>query len=611
VYSLYEDRAGNFWLGTWTKGIDQFDRKTETFTHFPNDPENSASVSHNGILSFYEDSDNVLWVGTQSGGLNRFDRELQSFIAYRHDPDDPTSLSNNSVVSIYEDQTGVLWIGTNSGLNKFDRIKERFTHYTTKNGLSNDTVNGILEDGNGLLWLSTNQGLSHFDPRTEIFRNYDVSDGLQGNQFTRLAYAKGLGGMMYFGGSNGMTSFDPAQITNNPNIPPVMITNFFLENNSVPINEKSVLSQSILTTESLTLSYQDKIFSFEFAALNFQAPDKSSYRYRLEGLEEKWNEVNSDRRFATYTHIAPGEYTFKVIASNNDGLWNKNGDSVIITILPPWWKTIWFKAFILIFIIGFTYGGFAWRVRTIESKKRQLAIQVTKKTEELKKMNEYLNIEIIERKEAEKELYDSKALLDATGSMALVGGWELDAKTMELKWTNETYRIHQVSSDNKPPLHKAIEFFHPDDRERMSQAIQCALENGEPYDLETRFITSKGNHLWTRSICQPEVINGKTKKLRGAFQDITERKQSEEEREKLILQIQKALKKVKQLSGLLPICANCKKIRDDKGYWNQLETYIHKHSEAQFSHGICPDCSDDLYGTQEWYKKMKKKKNRK
>jgi PAS domain S-box-containing protein len=128
----------------------------------------------------------------------------------------------------------------------------------------------------------------------------------------------------------------------------------------------------------------------------------------------------------------------------------------------------------------------------------------------------------------QEELEKNQALLDATGQMAKVGGWQLDANTLELTWTKETHRIHEVPLGSKPPLKEAINFFHPEDRQRMQEAIQRALDHGEPYDMEARFITARGKDLWTRTICHPEIIDGKTAKLIGTFQDITDQKKTEE-----------------------------------------------------------------------------------
>jgi len=278
---------------------------------------------------------------------------------------------------MYEDRTGNIWIGTLGGLDKFDRENDRFTHYTAKDGLSSDTIYGILEDEQGRLWLSTTNGLSRFDPQTESFKNYDVSDGLQSDSFLYYsAYAKSQNGEMFFGGTNGFNAFYPDQIADNPDPPPVVITDFLLANEPVPIGGDSVLQQSILETDELVLSYLNNAITFEFAALNYRLPEKNRYKYKMEGFEEDWNEVGITRRFATYTNLDPGDYVFRVIASNNDGVWNEEGASIGITVTPPWWGTSWFQLGLGLLVIGMLAGGYFWRVRSVEARSRELEAQI-------------------------------------------------------------------------------------------------------------------------------------------------------------------------------------------------------------------------------------------
>ncbi len=390
VVNIYEDRTGTLWIGTYGGGLNALDRETEQFTRYQHDPADPHTLSNNVVLSVSEDRAGTLWVGTIGGGLNKFNRETGEFTHYLHDPSDPNSLSNDAVMSIYEDRTGTLWIGTARGLNKFDRQNNRFSsHYTTNYGLSNDTICGILEDEKGELWLSTQKGLSRFDPRKESFRNYTVSDGLQSDTFFLYsAPSKSRSGEMFFGGSNGFNAFYPNEIVDNLTPPPVLITDFQLSNKPVPIGADSVLKKSILDINNLVLSYRDRVFSFEFVALNYRAPAQNRYRYRMEGFEKEWNEVDSTRRFATYTNLDPGDYVFRVIASNNDGIWNEEGASIRISVTPPWWETMWFRISMIVMAIALLAGVFRWRVSAIEARSRKLEVQVMDRTRELQEAKE-------------------------------------------------------------------------------------------------------------------------------------------------------------------------------------------------------------------------------
>jgi ligand-binding sensor domain-containing protein len=354
IRSVVVDESGDVWLGTRGNGLDRFDPETETFTHYLHDPNDPDSLSDNAVRVLYQDSGGNLWIGTIGGGLDRFDRETQTFVHYQHDPSEPSSLSENSVRAILEDRTGNLWIGTwGGGLNKLDRTDGTFTRYGEKDGLANNVIWGILEDnvppegGGPSLWISTNQGLSRFNLETETFRNYDAADGLQSNSFYS-AYSVGSNGMLYFGGANGFNAFNPAELQDNPHPPPVVLVDFQLDNSPVPIGGESVLHQSSIETDDLALSYEDRVITFKFAALNYSSPEKNRYRYMLDGFDDGWTEVGSDQRLATYTNLDPGEYVFRVIGSNNDGIWNEEGVAIRLTVTPPWWATWWFRGVALL-----------------------------------------------------------------------------------------------------------------------------------------------------------------------------------------------------------------------------------------------------------------------
>ncbi len=383
IIGINEDSKGTLWICTWGGGLNAFDRETEQFTRYQHDPTDPHTLSHNQVICVLEDQADVLWVGTIRG-LNKLNRETKRFTRYQHVATDPQSLGHDSVISMCVDRTGTLWLGTVRGLDKFDRKNDQFDHYTTKNGLPSDTIMGILEDEQGRLWLSTSNGLSRFDPRTESFRNYDVSDGLQSNTFLNFSsYSKSRSGEMFFGGSNGFNAFYPDQIVDNPHPPPVLIADFQLANKPVPIGADSVLQKSILESDNLVLSYRDRVFSFELAVLNYRAPQQNRYRYRMEGFEKQWNEVDRTRRFAAYTNLDPGEYVFRAIGANNDGIWNEEGDSIRITVTPPWWGTMWFRIIMAAVALGLLVGGFRWRIRASEARSRKLEIQVQKRTQEL------------------------------------------------------------------------------------------------------------------------------------------------------------------------------------------------------------------------------------
>ncbi len=330
---MLEDRSGQLWIGTLGGGLNLFDRKTEQFTHYRANPADPTRLAHDVISALYEDHAGTLWVGT-NGGLHKFNRATGHFIRYQNDPTDPQSLSSNAVLSLYEDRAGTLWVGTAMKLNAFDRSTNSFTHYGKQDGLPSEVIYGILEDDRGNLWLSTTKGLSRFDPRSHSFKNFDTRDGLQSNEFNIGAYYKNNNGDMFFGSVKGLTRFHPDQISVNTHIPPVVMTDFQLFNKSVVPHEGALLQRPITETTEINLAYTDKVFSFEFAALDYAIPEKNHYAFMLEGFQADWAQTTANKRFATFTNLDEGLYRFRVKASNNDGVWNEEGASINLSVGP-------------------------------------------------------------------------------------------------------------------------------------------------------------------------------------------------------------------------------------------------------------------------------------
>jgi signal transduction histidine kinase len=255
-----------------------------------------------------------------------------------------------------------------------------------KDGLPNNVIYAILSDDNGCLWMSTNYGISRFNPEDESFQNYSMSDGLIANEFNQSAFCKSKTGELYFGSNNGFLAFHPDSIVSTPFHPPVVLTDFLIFNKSVPIGPSSPLKKHISETESIELSYRDNVFSFEFAALDYQTPLKNRYAYRMEGFDKTWNEIGTHRR-ATYTNLPPGEYVFRVKEAGADGCWNENEASVNLTIVPPFWQTWWFKICVLLALVFVILAGYQFRVRNIEHQKKRLEGQVAERTRELHELN--------------------------------------------------------------------------------------------------------------------------------------------------------------------------------------------------------------------------------
>ncbi len=392
VTSIYQDREGVVWLGTYGGGLNRYDYETDSFLHYRHDPSNPTSISADQVLALEEDSQGVLWVGTDGGGLNGFDRKAGTFIQFRADPDDSRALTSDVVWALHEDRQGTLWLGTRGGgllgWSPEDRASHRgvFKRYTKKDGLANDNVYGIEEDDLGNLWVSTNEGLSKFDPRTESFRTYDDTHGLLNKEFNFGAHLRSSTGEIMFGGNNGFNIFHPERLHNNYFKPPVVLTSV------LKFNRKVDFDRPPAELEEIELSYKDSVFSFEFAALDYTAPGKNRYAYKLEGFDDHWIEEGTLRR-ATYTNLDPGEYLFRVKGSNNDGLWNEEGLEVRVRVVPPPWRTWWAYTLYLLAAAAVVLAYTRAQARKLEEKaeySRKLEREVQARTHELAQRNEDL-----------------------------------------------------------------------------------------------------------------------------------------------------------------------------------------------------------------------------
>ena len=314
-------------------------------------------IDNNKLI--YQDRSGTLWIGTTNHGLIKRLTTLSNasisdevrYKQYKRQSNDPNSLGSNNIQSIYEDLKGLLWIVTDRGLSKLDIEEETFKNYTEKDGLPSNVILAILDDEKGNLWISTPGGLSKFDSNLEVFQDFDERDGLPMIGFNNSCN-KGPDGKMYFGGSDGCVVFHPESLQYNTYVPPVAITNLQIFNKTVLPGDGSPLRKSITHSREIELKHDQDIISFEFTALDYTSPQKNQFAHKMEGVDQDWVFTDASRRFATYTNLDPGQYTFRVKGSNNDGIWNEEGTSIKIIILPPWWQSnLAYSAYFLIFVL--------------------------------------------------------------------------------------------------------------------------------------------------------------------------------------------------------------------------------------------------------------------
>jgi signal transduction histidine kinase/ligand-binding sensor domain-containing protein len=410
VMSIVPGDSGELWLGRYRYGLCRFEPDSGECTRYAYDPENPLNTE-DMVMTAIRDRGGSVWLGTQ-GGLLRFDPATETFTRYTPEPNNPASLSHIAVRALAEDRNGMLWVGTGGGgLNKLDRATGTFMRYMEQQGLSSNTVLGILEDAHGALWLSTLNGLSKFDPADESVKVYDTGDGLQDSEFLLGAYAQNAGGEMLFGGLNGFNIFHPDEIVDNPYVPPVVLTS---------LTQGGVGPELDSTLESLsgvTFSWPNNFFEFEFAALSYSEAAKNQYAYRLDGFrDESWNYVGT-KRFGRYTNLPGGTYTLRLKGSNSDGVWNEQGASLQITVVPPFWETWWFRGAVLGVLALLGFFLFWLRTRSIRSRSRELEQQVASRTKELAALNA---ISVV----VSRSLDPQKILADAVDKTLEVTGLE-------------------------------------------------------------------------------------------------------------------------------------------------------------------------------------------
>ena len=406
VTAIAEDRFGALWIGTYRGGLNRLDPKTDRFARYRHDPTNSASLGGDSVLALHEDESGVLWIGTDGAGLSRYDHRSGTFSHYRHDPDDPTSLSSDTPWAIFEDRLGGFWIGTKSdGLNYWSPESRRthtpvFRRYHRADGLPSSVVYGTHEDDDDNLWLSTSRGLTRLNPATGRMKHYDVTHGLQGNDFMFGAHFQSRDGRMFFGGSNGFNVFRPEEVRDNEHVPPVILTKFLKFNRPVELGTDTA-------GDPIQLSYRDSVIGFEFAALDFTAPERNQYRYKLEGFDDEWNDLGNQRRL-TYTNLASGRYTLRVRASNNDGLWNEDGMALALVVGTPPWQSWWAILGYVVIVVAVVVAFVQRQRRELEQQaeySHRLEREVSNRTDELKSQNRELGA--LNRKLEEVSLTDS------------------------------------------------------------------------------------------------------------------------------------------------------------------------------------------------------------
>jgi diguanylate cyclase (GGDEF)-like protein len=428
IMSLMQDSRERIWIGTYGGGLARLDPRSGKITRYPIARDGSDGLSGDRATALAEDRSGLIWVGTDGGGINVLDPATGQFASFQHSQDDPKSLGSNTVYAIHFDARGDAWIGTRGGgLDRalgspFSPIGLRFENYSESEGLPNSTVYGVQSDSAGLLWLSTNRGIASFDPRTKEFRTFLRSHGLQGDEFNFGAHFRTDNGEVVFGGANGYNFFLPERLRFNERAPAIALTGFLKFNEPV---------QTARTSDSLTqasLGHRDDVITFEFAALDFTAPDQNRYAYKLVGFDDAWIDAGKSRK-ATYTNLAGGNYQFQVRASNSDGVWSEAGLAVDLAVESPpwarWWAYMLYAAGFLL-VMYTVWAQQQKRVAREAAYAKRLQAEVEERTRELEVRNNQLQhanqqLQVASRTDPLTGLGNRRSLYDTVSSLLTEG----------------------------------------------------------------------------------------------------------------------------------------------------------------------------------------------
>jgi signal transduction histidine kinase/ligand-binding sensor domain-containing protein/DNA-binding response OmpR family regulator len=357
IWQIFEDSQQRLWIGTLGGGLELYDARTDGFIHHRVGDFNSIHSDY--VLALTEDAEGNIWIGT-SNGLNVLDAATQRFRHFAHEPIVEGTLSHENVLSVLEDAEGRLWVGTRNGLNLLDRETGLFKVFREEDGLPDHNIITMQGDAKGSVWMATLNGLSNLKVGTDLtdfdFRNYDVLDGLQGQEFNEHASLKTASGEMVFGGANGFNIFHPDEIIEHSHQFKVVLTDLKLHNRSVAIGERInnqvLLQKAISQSPIIALKHNQNVFSIEFSALNYFHPERTRFRYRLEGFNTGWIETDARNRSATYTNLNPGTYVFHVKAAASDGSWDNEETRLVLEVIPPFYATWWaYAGYFILFVL--------------------------------------------------------------------------------------------------------------------------------------------------------------------------------------------------------------------------------------------------------------------
>jgi len=488
VYSLVYDLNNDIWIGTLS-GLFRLDEKKGI-----TDKININELTSRQILYLETDSQNRLWIGGDKS-LAYLSIDNNRLIEFND------TFQNIKINCVIEDSKKNIWIGTNNGIYKYEGDK-KFVRYAEKDGLSNNMVCGIIEDSMGFMWISTYYGISRFDPEHSTFRTYLMTDGLQFQQFNNYSFCKTKTGRLYFGGIDGIITFVPERLKNNPFSPQPIITELNVQNKIIVPSDNGVLEKNIINADKIVLRSDKATFSLRFAVPNYLSGKHNTFKYKLEGYDKEWI-ISSENRFASYSNLPRGKYTFKLLSANNEGKWSDEMTELYVIVTPMWFQTVWFRLLIAIIVLFTIYTIWQFFNQKEKIKKQLIKERFEKeKNEEINraKMSFFVNIshefrtpltliispiqEIIERVTDSWEKEQLEVIKNNADKLLHLTNQLIDYRRAELG----VFELNIKSTDPKETIVKAMALFN-----KLAKRMNIAY-SFEDYTTDDKYVIDE-NYL--------------------------------------------------------------------------------------------------------------------
>ena len=494
--ALLITRDGAIWYSGRNIGVIRFDPKTREWRAWQHRDGDPSSLGHDYVFALHEDRSGRIWAGS-ADGLNLIDPSSQVVRQFRYERDDPHSLTSNVIRVIHESPDGSFWIGTHGGLNHLSELGPGPAHFERigkKDGLPDATIYAIVEDASRRLWLSSNRGITAFDPSSGAMHVFSVKDGLQGQEFNGGAFLALADGSLAFGGINGINLVKPEAVVASRFAAPVVVSDIRIGNGQPVYHEPG---------HDIRMRQLDRVVHFSFAALDFTAPERNQFRYRLEGFEDDWVEAGT-RHEATYTNLDPGRYTFRVRASNHDGYWNESEATVDLEVTPVWWNSRAMKAFYAFCLLLAALG--IWLL--LRRKRREQRLHAI----ELQDREGRLRLALWGSSD---EFWD----LDMDSGMLI----RLNAARLQSKQQEEIHSVYDWVREN----------VHPDDQRAIAQRMDDHL-TGKVGLFESEQRVRLRNGMWIWVLARGKIVerddDGRPRRICGTARNITATREADRER---------------------------------------------------------------------------------